>query len=489
MNERSKRQARRARAVGLVAAAALAALAILTGCGGGDRIADREPAAPVEPFADGASDPTDPTDPTGATRPAGASGPAPRAPLLGVETRLTGASATAHEIDLALDWRVPEAARDALGPSTRLEAVLVAPDGSTRTLARTRVPIDAPHGRVDVTLGTPVEGTLELALRGLDGVRADDPRARAAVDLPSVVAPPSTPLERLESLEVALVPGSASSTVAGNRRLHRFAVRVEGELGAGPVSVTGLEVDAGAHFRVWEDGHADPESPVRAAWRGEPIAVYLVLDASSSIALAGAEEALRDAVSRTLGALAPVATFDYRAFSDDVRGVPDLRALELDAPGSGSGTAFLRAVDTALDDVEARGEAHAVIVAFTDGRDFASRNFYPDLRSDAEVLERVAGRLRALRSARAADGAALEAHVASLGADIDVDALERVAAAGGGRHVASDDAVALGAAFAELADGLRGLYRLEYDSQRRAGDGALELEVRAGELTARVALP
>ena len=384
---------------------------------------------------------------------------------------------------------MPEAGWSTLGPSARLEAALVAPDGSTRTLARTRVPPEAPRGRVDVTLATPVAGTLELALRGLDGVGADDPRARAAVDLPSVVAPPSTPLGRLESLEVALVSGSASSTVAGDRRLHRFAVRVKGELGAGPVSVTGLEADVDAHFRVWEDGYADPESPVRAAWRGEPIAVYLVLDTSSSIALAGADESLRDAVSRTLGALAPVATFDYRAFSDDVRPVPDLRALEFDAPGSGSGTAFLHAVDTALDDVEARDETHAVIVGFTDGRDFASRNFYPALGSDAEVLERVAGRLRTMRAARAADGVALEAHVASLGADIDVDALDRVAAAGGGRHVASDDAVALGAAFAGLADGLRGLYRLEYDSQRRAGDGALELEVRAGELTARVALP
>ena len=485
MKERSRRRARGGRAVGF-AATASAAMIVLSGCGGGDRIADRDPAASIAPFADGAPTPTGSTDPAG---PADVPGPALRTPLLRVEARLTGASAAADEIDLALDWRVPEAARAVLGPSARLEVVLVAPDGAGRTLARTRASPEAPRGRIDVTLATPVAGTLELALRGLDGVRADDPRARAAVDLPAVVAPPSTPLERLESLEVALVPGSASSTVVGDRRLHRFAVRVEGELGAGPVSVTGLEADVDAHFRVWEDGYADPESPVRAAWRGEPIAVYLVLDTSSSIALAGADGALRDAVSRTLGALAPVATFDYRTFSDDVRRVPDLRALEFDAPGSGSGTAFLHAVDTALDDVEARDEAHAVIVGFTDGRDFASRNFYPGLGSEAEVLERVAGRLRALRSARAADGAALEAHVASLGADIDVDALERLAAAGGGRHVPSDDAPALGAAFADLADGLRGIYRLEYDSQRRAGDGALELEVRAGELTARVALP
>ena len=464
----------------------LAALAVLGGCDGGDVIAGRDGGAPDAsgtpgrpgPYADGA--PTAGTD-----APPGAAG----APLLTVRARLTGASATADEIDLALDWDVRAAGLPALGPSTRLEAVLVLPDGTSRALARTRVASDAPRGRVDVTLATPVEGTLALELRELDGIGPDDPRARTAVDLPSVVAPAPTPLGRLESLDVSLVPGSASSAPHGARRLHRFAVRVEGELGAGPVSVTGLEADVGAHFRVWEDGHVDPESPVRAAWRGEPLAVYLVLDASSSIALAGAGDALLDAVSRTLGALAPVATFDYRAVTGRVRRLDDLRALELDAPGSESGTAFHHGVDTALDDIEDRDEAHAVIVGFTDGRDFASRNFYPGAGSDAEVLERVAGRLEALRAARARDGASLEAHFASLGADIDLAALERLAAAGGGRHVPSDDAPALAEAFADLANGLRGLYRLEYDSQRFAGDGALELEVRAGELSARVALP
>ena len=462
----------------LVPFAAFAAFA-LGGCDGGDVIARPSSDAVPVAFADAVSD-----------APAVRVGPG--ASLLEVRARLSGASARADEVDLALDWRVLESGIDALGPAARLEAVLVDEGGARRTLARTRVSADAAAGRIDLVLTPPVSGSLELELRGLDGAVAGDPATRVGVDLPAVVAPAPTPLARLESLGASLVPGSASSDVRDGRRVHRFAVRVTGTLAgrAGAVSaVTGLERDVDAHFAVLEGGHADPESPVRAAWRGEPIAVYLVLDASASIVRAGADAALLDAVARTVNALAPVASFDYRAVTGEVRRLPDLRSLAFDDVADGSGTAFHRGVDTALDDIEARGEAHAVIVGFTDGHDFASRNFYPALGSDDEVLAHVAARLARSRENRARTGGLLEAHFVGLGADVDVGALDALAAAGGGRHVPSDGGDALADAFAGLADGLRGLYRLEYDSQRLAGDADLELEVRAGEMTARVALP
>ena len=331
-----------------------------------------------------------------------------------------------------------------------------------------------------------------LTLSRLIGAGGGGAAARLAVDLPAVVSPAPLPLERLESLGAALVPGSAASSVESGRRLHRFTVRVDGILdGRGPVAVTGLDADVPAHFRVREGGALDPESPVRGAWHSEPIAVYLVLDTSASIVLAGAADLLLDAVARTLGELAPVATFDYRTASSEVRSVRGLREVAFDTDeASGSGTAFHHAVETAVDDIERRGEAHAVIIGFTDGRDFASRNFHPEFGSEAQLLRHVTSRLQGLRTAReSAPDASFAAHFASLGSDIDVAALEALAAAGGGRHVASDAPGALEAAFDELAAGLRGVYRLEYSSQRLAGDAPLQLEIVAGALSATVALP
>lgn len=132
------------------------------------------------------------------------------------------------------------------------------------------------------------------------------------------------------------------------------------------------------------------------------------------------------------------------------------------------------------------------MIGFTDGRDFASRNFHPEFGSDDQVLRHVTARLRRLRASRPAAGGdekGFELHIASLGADIDVVALDALAGAGGGRHGSSADAGALEAAFGQLTAGLRGRYRLEYSSQRLADGAVLELEVRAGNLSDRVSLP
>ncbi len=413
--------------------------------------------------------------------------------LLGATARLSGASADVDEIDVAIDWSLGEAGLAAVGSDTRLEAALIDASGERRSLARTRVRPDRASGRLDLVLPLPLrDAEVVLTLSGLVGVEAGSAATRLAVDLPAVVSPVPLPLDRLESLTAELVPGSATSSVEAGRRLHRFTVRVDGTLdGRGPVAVTGLDADVPAHFRVREGGTLDPESPVRAAWQSEPIAVYLVLDTSASIVLAGAADLLLDAVARTLGALAPVATFDYRTASAEVRSVRGLREITFDTDeASGSGTAFHHAVETVIDDIERRGEAHAVLIGFTDGRDFASRNFHPEFGSEEQVLRHVASRLRRLRDAReSAPDASFVAHFASLGSDIDLLGLEALADAGGGTHVASDVAGALEAAFDELTAGLRGVYRLEYSSQRLAGDAPLQLEVDAGELSATIALP
>lgn len=173
---------------------------------------------------------------------------------------------------------------------------------------------------------------------------------------------------------------------------------------------------------------------------------------------AGAADALLDAVARTLAALSPVATFDCRTVSTEVRRVRGLRDVEFDTDtASGSGTAFHHAIETVVDDIEARDDTRTVVIGFTDGRDFASRNFHPEFGSDDQVLRHVTARLRRLRASRPAAGGdekGFELHIASLGADIDVVALDALAGAsggaGGGRHVSSADAGALEAAFGQL---------------------------------------
>lgn len=407
-----------------------------------------------------------------------------------VTTRVRGASADASEADLVLDWSLAPHVRPALNDRSRLVVRLDDGQGGSRVLSRQRIADDG--GEIDVTVPADDTGaTLTLGLEGLSDGIIDDLPAHTTLTLPELLRPPSTDLTTLTSLSATLRPDSYASVVEDGRRLHRFALQVDATLADGRVtSVTGLDAAASHHFKALEFGVDDPESPVRASWASEPVTVYLIMDVSSSVSLAGAADTLLDAVSRTLLALAPVATFDYRVFASDVRRLPSLRDLAFDDLED-SGTAFYRAIDTTLDDIEQHADGDVVIIAFTDGQDFASRNFYPALLSHRQVRDHVASRLRNVRAARATlGGKRLEAHVVSLGSDIDAEALQSIADAGGGQWFASYQNDTISGAFAHLTDGVRGVYELEYSSQQLPDDTEIVVEVHAGDVHAEpVRLP
>lgn len=418
------------------------------------------------------------------------------APLIDVDTRLLGTSANGRVADLELQWSLAPEAQPAIRRSTTLVVTARSADGGTEILTRERVAVDELDGEIDVAIpvDTPVT-EITLGLEGLVAGLVDDLPAVTSVSLPNVLTVPPTPVDQITSLQAELVPNSYRSEIENGRRWHRFAVRVEGELAdgapnqAGPVSITGLDQDTSRHFTAFEGGINDPESPVTARFEEQRVTVYLIMDVSSSVSLAGAADDLIDAVARTVLTLAPFAQFDYRVFASDVYEIESLRDLNFDDLND-SGTAFYRAVDSAIDDAESH-HGDVLMIAFTDGRDLASRNFYPAFLSHEQVLEHVVNRLENVVEARQRlSGSRFEAHFVSLGSDIDTAALERLARAGSGAHYASFENNTVGDAFAHLTRGVLGHYELEYSSQQLAGDAPLVLQVQAnGVLAQPVELP
>ncbi len=423
---------------------------------------------------------------------------------LTLSNQLVGTSAEGDEADLRVRWRMNDAVIAAVRDATRVVVKLDTAPGEQHVLLRQSLEDGVTEGELDVVV--PTTGDVEAITVGLEGLAegvVDDLQHYATLALPRVLSAEDTPLEHITTLHAHLVPNSYQTSIANGRRLHRFAVRVEADLdgsapalssdaaaqNAGTVSVTGLEKATSQHFVAFEDGFNDPESPVTAVYEQEPVTVFLVMDVSSSISLAGAADDLLDAVSATLLNLAPVARFDLRVFASDVFEINSLRDLVFDDL-TDSGTAFYRALDTALDDAEAVA-GDVVLIGFTDGRDFASRNFYPAFLSHEQVLEYVLNRLHYVGQARRAQaGARFESHFVSLGSDIDSIALQRLAEAGQGSYFASYTNDTVKDAFSHLTRGVRGLYQLEYSSQQQAGDAPLVLQVQANDVTSNpVELP
>lgn len=408
--------------------------------------------------------------------------------LVQLDPRLVGTSADGRTADLVIAWALTPAAQAAIARNTTLLVAATTHSGEQSVLSRHRVEEGQTQGEIDVTV--PVDTDVMEVTVGLDGLTpgiVDDLPSATSLTLPSVIQVEPTPEDQIVSLRAELVPGSYRAEIEGGRRVHRFAVNVEGELadspGEGPVSITGLDSATSRHFIAFEDGIDDPESPVMASFEEQRVTVYLVMDVSSSVTLAGAADDLLDAVSRTLLALAPYARFDYRVFASDVYEIDSLRDLDFDEL-TDSGTAFYRAVDTALDDAEAH-DGDVVLIAFTDGRDLASRNFYPAFLSHEQVLDHVANRLANVADARRQhSGARFEAHFVSLGSEIDTHALERLAQAGNGAHFPSFSNDTVQDAFSHLTRGVLGQYQLVYSSQQRAGDAALVLQVQANGIQA-----
>lgn len=405
-----------------------------------------------------------------------------------VTSRLQSTSADASEADLVLTYRIDSQAADAIGNASQVRVELNAQDGSRTLLTRASIDDDSLTGEVEVTVPvSEAQSTISIGLEGLQGSIIDDLPDYSVISVPSILHRQSTNLADVQELRVDVVPDSYSSAIENNRRIHRFAVEVEGRLGAtadNPFnSISGLEQNVASHFTIEEGGAFDIESPVSVDYTRLNTIVYLVLDVSSSMIHSGAAHDLLDSVSRSIIALAGVAEFDVRIFAGDVYQLASLRDINFDNLTE-SATAFYRAMDTALDDIDTRGlsNQNSVVIAFTDGRDFSSLNYYPAFRSQAQMQEYIEQRLRNVkRSQLQFYGQQLDTFFVSLGSNVDSEALQKLAAEGEGQYLQTFENSDLESAFADVTNNIRGVYYLEYSSQRTSIANDLELTVAIGD--------
>lgn len=412
-----------------------------------------------------------------------------------VNSRLQSTSADGNEADLVLAYRIDSAARDSIGSGTHVRVELNDVTGARTLLTRSRVADDALSGEVEVTV--PVTNTPSTITVGLEGLRSsiiDDLPAYSVLSLPSVLRRQSTELADVDELKVTLVPDSYSSALENNRRVHRFAVEVEGRLGNtadNPYhSISGLEENVTRHFKVEEGGQLDVESPVTVDYSRLNTVVYLVLDVSSSMVHSGAAHDLLDSVARSIIALAGVAEFDIRIFAGDVYQLGSLREINFDNLTE-SATAFYLAMDTTLDDIDSRGLTNqdSVLIAFTDGRDFSSLNYFPAFRSQTQMQEYIEQRLRNVkRSQDQFYGQQLDTYFVSLGSNVDSEAMQKLASEGGGQYLQTFENSDIENAFASVTNNIRGVYYLEYSSQRTSIANDLELTVAVGDHSKRVTI-
>lgn len=433
--------------------------------------------------------------------------------MLSVNSRILSTSTDGAEVDLVLSYSLDPYLRDAMLPGAFVQFDYVIP-GATSWVVGTSIISNELDGTVSVTVPTTnSDAKLVATVNGLqDGVveEQDIPVAQ----IPVVPTRETTDLSRVNEIRAELVDGSYESDVVGDRRVHKFAVRVIDPT-AGPIdellsetnraedlnySVSGLEANAAQHFVALENGVQDIESPVTVAFTEYPLEVYLVIDTSSSIVESRQVHNLTNAVSSTVLALTTNAQFDYRAFNGQVRRITGLRELDFDS-GESSATAVYYALDTALSDIEDFGSVNQdkVVMVFTDGKDRASRNHYnDDFIDNDQVHEYIVQRVEQVRRAQQDSlGRQLDVYTIGFydqdsGLDVseEIEKLDLIASAGGTNASYNNLNVAdIDEAFAAVVHNVRGVYYLQYSSQQTADNNQLELLVNVNGHEARVRLP
>jgi len=303
----------------------------------------------------------------------------------------------------------------------------------------------------------------------------------------SLVADPAATLNPGSDVYPYVVPGSYVREPAGQRTLHRFTVQVfdRDPDDDNRVSIAGLADDPSGFFKAYENGDFDVESPVTVDSRRELVPVYFVLDASYSIVEADATDDLTSAAARSVLALRQLASFDYRQFSGYIRGLDEIDDIRFD--NEVSSTAFYYALDDTLGDIEQYSSPydHKIVIAFTDGRDYASQGKYPDINSDSGMLDYITRRIRSVRKTQYENGGGLDLHIVSVG-NADETALLELAAAGGGVYANAESWSGVGQAFDDVSRRILSTYFLQYNSQRTDVPGLLELEVSVNGSTGRV---
>lgn len=302
---------------------------------------------------------------------------------------------------------------------------------------------------------------------------SEETHAVLGIDLSNSVR--ATDLGLVRDFSSELVRGSYDSQIVASRRLHRFAVRVYDQE---CVSIRGLDEDVGKFFTLLEDSFADSESPVTYDSRNNFINVYFVLDASSSITPSDQVQIL-SAARYASDRLRDDYVVDFRQFSGDIARLNSFRDYRPDV--GQSATAFYYAIDTVLEEIDARGanEDYNVIIGFTDGIDLASRNHFGLAFSHDDVKRLVRDKVAQFRSSPGLQrGSGLELHVLSVG-DVESERgnLTALAAAGGGQHVFAADSSSLEPLLESLVNRVLSTYHLQYSSQQIASDTSLELDI------------
>jgi len=433
--------------------------------------------------------------------------------LLRITTSIVSTSPDGTEADLLLTYSLDPIVRTAVKVNSFVKFEYVAPDRPGQLVARTIIN-DELSGSVEVTVPTTDENaTLVATIGGLQPGVIDNTGILVA-HLPAVLTRETTDLTRVQSVSAELIDGSYESMLVDGRRVHKFAVKVIDPT-AGPIdelltenddpasmeySISGLENDASTHFVALENGSVDFESPVTVEFNEHPLAVYLVIDSSKSIVDSRQAHHLSNAVSNTVIALAKNAQFDYRTFNGAVNRISGLRELEFDTADT-SATALYYAIDTALADIENFGsiEQDKVVLAFTDGKDRASRNYYDESFIDNEqVHEYIVQRVNQVRSSQEnVLGRQLDVYTIGFynqdgGIDVteEIRKLDRIANVGGTINSYNNiNFSEIGRAFEAVVQNVRGVYYLQYSSQQTADDNKLELIVKVNEHEARLQIP
>ncbi len=433
--------------------------------------------------------------------------------LLQIRSTVVSTSSDGSEADLLLTYALDPDIRIALKSSSFVNFEYVAPDAPRELMARARIS-DELRGTIEVTVPTADDNAkLVATIGGLQpGLIADEEILVA--QLPAVLKRESSDLTRVQDVHAELIEGSYESMLIDGRRVHRFAVRVTDPT-AGPIddllnenddpaalkySISGLEKNASTHFVALENDAVDIESPVTVEFDEHPLAVYLVIDASSSVVESRQAHHLSNAVSNTVIALSQNAQLDYRLFTGAVKPISGLRELDFDANGT-SATALYYALDTALTDIENFGsiEQDKVVLVFTDGKDLASRNYYDDkFIDDAQVHEYIVQRVQQVRNSQEnVFGRQLNVYTigfydqgSGIDASEEIRKLDRISEAGGTIESYNNLSVAdINDAFEAVVHNIRGVYYLQYSSQQTADNNKLELLVKVNGHEARLRLP
>ena len=397
-----------------------------------------------------------------------------------------------EQAELVLVYSLPGLDPQTLPPGASLTITVVDNNGMTIAVSDA-IPLQTQGDSGQVVLMVPtgtgdqVTAVAEVQIEDESSgdLVAGETAALLEIDLSNSVQP--TDLGNVQGFSLELVDGSIESSVSNTRRIHRFAVRVyqEAQLGQDPavdcVSIRGLDADVAEYFTMLEDSFFDEESPVTSDVRDNFVRVYFVLDASSSI---GSSESVQiiNAARYASNRLLDDYVVDFRQFNGDIQRLASFEDYQPDV--GESATAFYFAIDTVLQDIEARGrnEDYNVIIGFTDGIDRASRNHFGSAFSHEDVRSLVLGRIAQFRENAANAtfdfGSGLELHVLSVGnAAAETGNLDELARVGGGRHVFAESKESLGPDLESLVDNVLATYHLQYSSQQVAADTDLRLEV------------